>query len=54
MRLITIISVMCKLCMMMVMERINEWAEYCQLLGAVQGASKKGGVHKITCLCYGG
>ena len=36
-RPIAIISVICKLCMLMVRERINEWAEDSGFLGEVQG-----------------
>ena len=41
-RPIAIISVMCKLCMMMVRERINQWDEDSGLLGEVQGGFKSG------------
>ena len=49
-RPIAIISVICKLCMLMVRERINEWSEDSGFLGDVQGrvASVKGDVHRIT------
>ena len=41
-RSISIISVMCKRCMMMVREIIHEWAEDSGLLGEVHGAYRKG------------
>ena len=41
-RPIAIISVMCKLCIMMVRERINEWTEDSGLLGEIQGGFRRG------------
>ena len=41
-RPIAIISVICKLCMLMVRERINEWAEDSGFLGEVQGGFRGG------------
>ena len=41
-RPITIISVICKLCLLMVRERINEWAEDSGLFGEVQGGFRRG------------
>ena len=43
-RLIAIISVTCKLCMLMVRERIDKWTEYNGMLGEIQGTFR-------SCLC---
>ena len=53
-RPIAIISVICKLYMLMVRERIDQLTEDSLLLGEIQAkaASEEGNVQKITCLCY--
>ena len=52
-RPIAIISVTCKLCMLMVRERIDKWTEDSGMLGKIQGGFRRGGrtEEKITCLC---
>ena len=47
---ITIISVICKLCMLIVSERIDKWTEDSGLLGEFKAALEEGGVQKLTCL----
>ena len=39
---VAIINVMCKLFMMVVRERINEWVEESEMLGDIQGGFRKG------------
>ena len=41
-RPIAIISVICKLCMLMVRGRIDKWTEDSGLLGEIQGAFRRG------------
>ena len=41
-RPIAIISVVCKLCMMIVKDRINEWVEETGMLGDIQGGFRRG------------
>ena len=41
-RHIVIISVICKLCMLMVRERIDKWTEDSGLLGEIQGSFRRG------------
>ena len=41
-RPVAIINLMCKLFMMVVRERINEWVEKSWMLGAIQGGFRKG------------
>ena len=51
-RPIAIINITCKLCMLMVRERIDKWTEYSGMLGEIFNAiSEEGGVQKISCLC---
>ena len=50
-RPIAIISVICKVCMLMGREIIDKWTEESGLLGEIQGGFREGGVQKITCLC---
>ena len=41
-RPIAIISIVCKICMMIVRDRINEWVEETGMLGDVQGGFRRG------------
>ena len=50
-RHIAIISVICKLCMLMVRERIDKWTEDVECWLKFKAASEEGGVQKISCLC---
>ena len=50
-RPVTIISVVCKLFMMVLRERINGWVEESGMLGDIQGVSEWGEGQRITFLC---
>ena len=50
-RPIAIISVTCKLCMLMVRERIYKLTGDSGMLGQIHGGLRRGRVQKITCLC---
>ena len=50
-RLMVIISVVCKLFMMVLREIINGWVEESGMLGDIQGVSEWGEGQKITFLC---
>ena len=42
-RPIAIINITCKLCMLMVRERIDKWTEDSGMLGEIQGGFRRGG-----------
>ena len=42
-----IINITCKLCMLMVRERIDKWTEDSGMLGEIQGVSEEGGIQKM-------
>ena len=48
---VAIINVMCKLFMMVVRERINEWVEESGMLGDIQCGFRRGRRTGIICLC---
>ena len=50
-RPVAIINVMCRLFMMVVRERINEWVEESGMLGDMQGGFRRGEGQRIICLC---
>ena len=50
-RPIVIINVSCKLCMLMVRERIDKWTQDSGLLGEIQGRFRRGRRTYIRCLC---
>ena len=39
---IAIINITCKLCMLMVREKIDKWTEYSGMLGEIQGGFRRG------------
>ena len=50
-RPIAIINITCKLCMLMVRERIDKWTEDSGMLVKFKAVSEEGGIQKIICLC---
>ena len=50
-RPIAILNITCKLCMLMVRERIDKWQKIVECWVKFKAVSEEGGVQKITCLC---